>query len=102
MNQNESLSRLNNLIEELINKSNKITDHNRLQSMKNLIDELDLIKSGLKEHKFETFWDESEKQLENLPDNVGMVIVRIPTSINWKDKDAILIDFTKPLRRLVS
>ena len=91
---NQAKALINNLINDLENKSRKLTDKKRHDNMMLFIKQLSEIEQSIISLEFEHYWQPIENKIKTL-ENVGLVSIQLPTCLDWKNKDksVVVCDF---------
>jgi len=93
-----AVSLLYNLIEDLVNKSSKLTDQSRYNAMMKLVADLEKVKEQFNILGYEEIWIEIEKQMRECDEKYGEVLIRLPLGFN-RSGSVKYIDFTETFKK---
>jgi hypothetical protein len=92
-----AISLIHNLIEDLVQKSQKLTDQKRYEAMMRLVDELEEIKNQMTVLGLHDIWEQTEKIMQETPKEYGSVLIQLPFGFknNGRGERVKLINFTE-------
>ena len=73
-----AISLLNNLVEDLVKKSQKLTDQKRHEAMMNLVKQLEQISKEIKVFGMDEVWQNCEEIMNKTPNEYGSVLIQLP------------------------
>ena len=96
-----AISLLNNLIEDLVEKSQKLTDQNRHEAMMNLVKNLESVSKEIKVFGMDDVWQECETIMNETPNEYGSVLIQLPFGFknNGRGEKVRYINFTELFNR---